>query len=406
MNGVLQNKKILLAVTGSIAAYKSALLARMLQRHGAEVRIVMTPSAASFVTPLTFSTLTDHPVSVHMMEGDQWNNHVELGLWADLLLIAPLTANTMAKMASGLADNMVGAVYLSAKCPVFVAPAMDLDMWKHPSTQRNLTQLQSDGVTYIPVEHGLLASGLSGDGRMAEPQHIVDFLIRHFSEAQALIGKKILLTAGPTREPIDPVRFLSNHSTGTMGIALAHALLQKGAEVHLVLGPVCDRTAIAPQINTYPVSTAQEMFEQATSLFPAMDAAIMAAAVADYTPARYSDAKIKKAGDDLQLPLQRTKDIAAALGKAKKKGQYLVGFALETEEEEKNARTKLHKKNMDLIVLNSLREEGAGFGTSTNKVTLLYPDGKRRDLPLKSKREIAVDIVDALLALTDWGTAE
>ncbi len=402
MPGVLQNKNIVLAVTGSIAAYKAAFLARLLLKNGARVRVIMTPAATRFVSALSFSTLTGYPVYTQLMADDgQWHNHVELGLWADLLLIAPLTANTMAKLANGQADSVVGAVYLSAKCPVFIAPAMDLDMWKHPATQRNLNQLEMDGVSYIPVEYGALASGLTGEGRMAEPEAIFRYVVDHFIQENTLQGKKILLTAGPTREALDPVRFLSNHSTGTMGIEIAKALARKGAEVHLVLGPVGEKNGLEG-IKVYPVISAQDMYGICVELFPSMDAAIMAAAVADYTPKNYSEAKIKKQGDDLNIPLRRTKDIAAALGQIKKEGQYLIGFALETDDEKANARKKLHKKNLDLIVLNSLRDEGAGFGTQTNKVTLVYPDDTMVSLPLKPKAQLAEDITRTLIELANW----
>jgi len=359
MDGVLKNKKILLAVTGSIAAYKSAVLARLLQKKGAAVRVIMTPSATRFISPLTFSTLTAHPVFTDMMQEGQWNSHVELGLWADIMLIAPLTANTLSKISSGQADNMVGATYLSAKCPVFVAPAMDLDMWKHPATQRNLARIQADGVGYIPVEFGLLASGLTGDGRMAEPEHIVSRIEQFFAQHRRLSGKKILITAGPTREALDPIRFISNHSTGTMGIALANTLTQQGAEVHLVLGPTAKKD-IDPDIKLYRVESAEDMYDTCMQLFEDVDVAIMAAAVADYTPARYSETKIKKSSDDLSIPLRRTKDIALELGQRKKPGQYLIGFALETNDEIQNIRGKnsgalgAHKDQ----ILATLRAEG------------------------------------------------
>ncbi len=401
MTGSLQDKKIILGVTGSIAAYKSALLARLLVKSGAEVKVVMTPSAGAFITPLTFSTLTSNAVYTDLMRGDQWNSHVELGLWADLMIVAPATANSIAKMATGHVDNMLLAVYLSARCPVFIAPAMDLDMWKHPSTKRNMKLIQSDGVYYVPVEEGLLASGLTGKGRMAEPEHILHQIVNHFIQRKSLIGRKVLITAGPTREALDPVRFMTNPSTGTMGIALAECLAKRGAEVHLILGPVGE-VSLSSDIAVYPVVSAEEMYHRSRSLFPQMNAGIMAAAVADFTPKKYSEHKIKKQGDELVLTLKRTKDIALDLGKMKKKDQYLVGFALETDDGKKAARQKLDKKNLDFIVLNSLSEPGAGFGRSTNKVLLMMRDGSTKDIPLKSKAKVAEDIVEQLCEVAGW----
>lgn len=385
--------KVILGISGSIAAYKAAHLTRLLIKKGAEVQVLMTESAGDFITPLTLSTLSKRPVISDVHSDSGWNNHVELGLWADALVVAPATANTLAKLANGLCDNILSAVYLSARCPVFVAPAMDVDMWHHPATQANLQRLQSYGVHVIPVEHGELASGLVGDGRMAEPENIVAFLDAHFSAPKgALTGKKALVTAGPTFEPLDPVRFLGNHSTGKMGIAIAEELLQQGAEVTLVLGP----TDIKPErsgINVITVMTAQDMFEACSKLFPATDITVLAAAVADYRPKVFSNTKIKKKDDDLSLELAKTVDIAASLGKQKTAAQLLIGFALETNDEEKNALLKLEKKNLDFIVLNSMQDKGAGFGHDTNKITILRRNGEQLDFPLKSKKAVAEDIV-------------
>lgn len=390
----LKGKKILLGVTGSIAAYKTALLTRLLIKEGASVKIIMTPSACGFITPLTMSTLSKHPVHTDVSDGETWDNHVELGLWADFMVIAPCTATTLSKLASGHADNMLVASYLSAKCPVYIAPAMDLDMWKHGSTLRNIDLLQSYGNKIIPVGDGELASGLVGKGRMAEPEDIVDYLIAE-SYPKDLIGKTFLVTAGPTREPLDPVRFISNHSTGKMGIAIAEEAAHRGATVHLVLGPT--NQSVNPGINVYNVMSAQEMYDQCMTLFPSVDAAVMTAAVADYTPATQSDTKIKKKPGDMYIDLKRTPDIAGSLGKIKG-DKILIGFALETNNEEANAQKKLHKKNLDFVVLNSLQDKGAGFGHDTNKVTFIYED-KQKDFDLKSKKSVAIDIVDDIFAL-------
>ncbi len=389
--------KVILGVSGSIAAYKAAHLTRLLIKKGAEVQVLMTASAADFITPLTLSTLSKRSVIADVHSDSGWNNHVELGLWADAFLIAPATANTLAKLANGLCDNILSAVYLSARCPVFVAPAMDVDMWQHPATQANMARLREHGVHVIPVEHGELASGLVGDGRMAAPENILAFLEQHLSRAPkgALQGKKALITAGPTFEPLDPVRFLGNHSTGKMGIALAEALHQQGAEVTLVLGP----TDIRPEssgIKFVPVNTAQEMHDACMAVFPETDIAVMAAAVADYRPKIFSDTKIKKKDGDLSLELAKTVDIAAALGKLKAAHQFLVGFALETNNEAENALSKLEKKNLDFIVLNSMQDKGAGFGHDTNKITILRRDGSQTAFQLKSKSAVAQDIVEEI----------
>ena len=360
----------------------------------------MTESATAFITPLTLATLSKHEVLSEVSSESAWNNHVELGLWADALVIAPATANTLAKLANGLCDNILSAVYLSARCPVFVAPAMDLDMWKHPATCDNLERLQKHGVHLIPVGFGELASGLVGDGRMAEPEAIVEFLEKHFQRPSALLGKKALITAGPTFEPLDPVRFIGNHSTGKMGIALAESLARQGAEVTLVLGPT-ELLPENPAIQVLQVQSAQEMYEACTGIFPKADISILAAAVADYRPKVFSKNKIKKKDAEFQLELTKTVDIAAALGREKREGQLLIGFALETANEESNALAKLEKKNLDFIVLNSLRDAGAGFGHDTNKITILRRDGSKTEFDLKSKIDVAEDIVAEIVRLAN-----
>jgi phosphopantothenoylcysteine decarboxylase/phosphopantothenate--cysteine ligase len=392
----MQGKKIILGISGSIAAYKAAFLTRLLVKAGAEVRVLMTPAAAQFITPLTLSTLSKHPVLSDVQSEAGWNNHVELGLWADALLIAPATANTLAKLANGICDNILSAVYLSARCPVYLAPAMDVDMWHHPATQENIRRLQSFGNTIIPVGHGELASGLVGEGRMEEPENIAAFLNDQFRQQQDLQGKKVLITAGPTYEAIDPVRFIGNRSSGKMGVAIAEEAARRGAAVTLILGPSAQEVRHA-SIRTLRVESAQEMYELAMSGFPETDLAILAAAVADYRPEKAEDQKIKKKSDQLSLHLVRTPDIAAALGKVKRSGQYLIGFALETNDEEANARAKLEKKNFDLIVLNSLRDSGAGFQHDTNKISILGRDNKKRQFELKTKTAVAKDIIDAAL---------
>lgn len=391
----MENKKILLAISGSIAAYKAAFLTRLLIKAGAEVKVIMTPAATDFISPLTLSTLSKHPVysSVHAAEG--WNNHVELGLWADAMIVAPATANTLAKMANGICDNMLIAAYLSAKCPVFFAPAMDLDMWEHFSTKANIQKLINGGNHLIPVGHGELASGLVGNGRMAEPEDIVQLLNDHFAKKQDLLGKKAIVTAGPTYEALDPVRFIGNRSSGKMGIAIAEELAGRGATVQLILGP-STLSAKHPNINTINVESAQDMFEAAVHHFPESDVAILAAAVADYRPATVADKKIKKKAGDMSILLERTQDIAAYLGQHKTEKQLTIGFALETNNEKTNAIGKIHKKNFDFIVLNSLRDAGAGFRHDTNKVTIIHRDETAREFPLKSKTAVAVDIVDEL----------
>ena len=392
----MKNKHIIVGITGSIAAYKAAILVRALVREGAEVRVVMTPLAKEFITPLTMATLSKHSILVDFFdpENGAWNSHVSLGEWADAYLIAPATANTLAKMAHGVADNLLLTTYLSAKCPVAAAPAMDLDMYAHPATQQNLAALRACGVRIIEPEAGELASGLVGKGRMAEPEAIVEALRNLLAPKGFWTGKRVLVTAGATVEPIDPVRYISNHSTGKMGYAIAEELADRGAEVVLVKGRVSVETR-HPNVRPIEALTAAEMYRACTEEFPSCDAAVMAAAVADYTPPTVSDKKIKKKGDVLSLELAKTQDIAASLG-AKKEGRLLVGFALETDNELANAEEKLRRKNLDIIVLNSTQTPGATFGHDTNRITLLTAAGERTDYPLKSKREVAVDIVDAM----------
>ncbi len=394
---MLKGKKIVLGVTGSIAAYKAAILVRLLVKAGAEVQVVISPAAKEFIAPLTLSTLSKKPVLSDFVknEAGEWNNHVALGLWADALLIAPASANTIAKMAAGLCDNLLLAVYLSARCPVFVAPAMDLDMLQHPATKNNLKQLQQFGNRVIDPEHGELASGLVGTGRMAEPEGIVQHLKLFFDRNKRLAGKKALVTAGPTHEALDPVRFIGNNSSGKMGFALAEALANEGASVTLVSGPT-QLCTDHPLITTVRVTSAAEMYEASRSIFPQTDITVLSAAVADYRPKTVAKQKIKKTDSELTLSLAKTTDIAAELGKQKKDGQFIVGFALETEEEEKNARKKMTGKNFDMIILNSLNDEGAGFGYDTNRVTLITKGGEVTRSALKSKMEVAVDIVHAI----------
>ncbi|MEO1515254.1 MAG: bifunctional phosphopantothenoylcysteine decarboxylase/phosphopantothenate--cysteine ligase CoaBC [Bacteroidota bacterium] len=394
----LKGKKILLGITGSIAAYKSAFLTRLLIKAGADVQVLMTEAATAFITPLTLSTLSKRAVYTNVSSGESWNNHVEMGLWADAMLVAPATATTLGKLANAIADNIVVATYLSARCPVFFAPAMDLDMWQHPATLANVQRLQSYGNRLIPVGVGELASGLSGAGRMAEPESIVQMLSDFFAAERPLRGKKVLITAGPTYEKIDPVRFIGNHSSGKMGVALAEVAAHAGAEVHLILGP----SRLSPEhanIHLQRVESAQQMYEAAEAQFSDADVGILAAAVADYRPATVADAKIKKKGESLQIDLVKTTDIAASLGKVKKEGQLLIGFALETNNELENARGKLERKNFDFIVLNSLQDKGAGFNHDTNKITIVYPGNKMHNFELKPKTAVAQDIVNEIVAL-------
>lgn len=395
----LQGKKIILGICGSIAAYKSAMLCRLLVKNGAEVRVVMTPSAEGFITSLTMSTLSRHGVYNAIHDGHSWSGHVELGLWADLMLVAPASANTIAHMANGMCDSMLDAVYLSAKCPVFFAPAMDLDMWRHPSTESNIRKLSSFGNRLIPVEHGFLASGLTGDGRMAEPEHIYDHIVSYFRRSQDLEGKKVLITAGPTHEKIDPVRFIGNSSSGKMGISIVKECLGRGASVDLVLGPVSEVVPQHPSLSVHHVTSAGEMYQACRQYFGSADIAIMAAAVADYKPGKTEQQKIKKAEGVLELELVKTVDIAATLGKEKKPHQLTIGFALETENELEYAMAKRAKKNFDLIVLNSTRDKGATFGTDTNKVTIIGEQGVVKETELLSKDDIARIIVDETIKL-------
>lgn len=391
---MLRGRRIVLGVTGSIAAYKAAFLTRLLVKAGAEVKVIMTPAAREFISPLTLATLSRNPVLSDFTSGPDgtWNNHVDLGLWGDLLLIAPASANTVAKMAGGICDNLLMATYLSARCPVMVAPAMDLDMLQHPSTQANLIRLRDYGNLILEPGFGELASGLTGKGRLAEPEEILQRLTNHFSGGR-LKGVQALVTAGPTHEAVDPVRFIGNHSTGKMGFAIADALASEGAIVQLVAGPTRVSPPEVPGITVHKVTSADEMYQVCQKIYPASRVAVLAAAVADYRPAAVAAQKIKKGKDGMVLELVRTADIAASLGKTKRNDQYLVGFALETENEESNASQKLETKNFDLIVLNSLNDEGAGFGYDTNRVTLIERNGRVMRYPLKSKQEVARDIV-------------
>lgn len=398
---MLENKKIVLGITGSIAAYKACVLARLLIKKGAEVQVVMTPAAKEFITPLTLATLTQKPVVSEFFDrrDGSWHSHVSLGLWADAMLIAPASASTIGKMANGIADNMLVTTYLSMKAPVFVAPAMDLDMYAHPSTHQNLQRLIGYGNHVIEPGTGFLASSLEGKGRMEEPERIVETLEQYFAKKALLSGKKVLITAGPTYEKIDPVRFIGNYSSGKMGFALAEVCAEQGAEVTLISGPVT-LTTKHPAIRRIDVESAGDMYEAATKCFPKTDLAILCAAVADFTPKETADKKIKRKGNDMLLRLQPTQDIAAALGAVKKKKQVLVGFALETDNELKNAHDKMERKNLDLIVLNSLQDKGAGFRVDTNKVTIIDRHHGFTSYGTKSKREVAADIVEFIIQNT------
>ncbi|MFT4697202.1 MAG: phosphopantothenoylcysteine decarboxylase/phosphopantothenate--cysteine ligase [Flavobacteriaceae bacterium] len=396
---ILSGKRILLGITAGIAAYKSAFLVRLLVKNGADVKVIMTPSSKEFVTPLTLSTLSKNEVYSSFTNEDddnaQWNNHVELALWADLFVIAPATANTLSKMANGVCDNLLLAVYLSAKCPVYYAPAMDLDMYKHPTTLASFSKLNEFENIQIPAASGELASGLIGQGRMAEPSEIVYFIEKNILKDLPLRGKKILITAGPTFEAIDPVRFIGNHSSGKMGYAVAETAASMGAEVVLISGPVSLQIEHS-LIKVIKVTTAHEMYEATHNHFNDCSIAILSAAVADFTPINVANQKIKKKEGSLTMELKKTKDILASLGKIKDK-QFLVGFALETENEIENAKTKLLRKNLDLIVLNSLNDKGAGFKTDTNKVTIITKDNKIVPYPVKRKREVAFDILQHII---------
>jgi phosphopantothenoylcysteine decarboxylase/phosphopantothenate--cysteine ligase len=393
---MLKGKKILLGVTGSIAAYKAIYLVRLFVKAGAEVKVIMTPSAKDFASSLTLSTLSRNPVLIDLFDEQSWSNHVMLGRWADVMIIAPLSCNTLAKMATGQCDNLLLATYLSSTCPVVVAPAMDEDMWNHPATKENIAKLEIVGNKVIPVEKGDLASGLYGDGRMAEPERIVEFITANFFLTRPLANKKAIVTAGPTYEPIDPVRFIGNHSSGKMGMALAEELYLRGADVTLVLGPT-QLDFKKNGIKCIKVKTAEEMYNACNDLFEKTDIAIMAAAVADYTAVDVAKEKIKKKEDHLTVDLKKTKDILKSLGDRKKTGQVLIGFALETTNEKFHALEKMKKKNADMIILNSLNDRGAGFQHDTNKITIFEKTGKELTFETKSKKEVAKDIIDTLI---------
>ncbi|SES27558.1 bifunctional phosphopantothenoylcysteine decarboxylase/phosphopantothenate--cysteine ligase CoaBC [Pedobacter rhizosphaerae] len=396
---MLKDKNILLGVCGSIAAYKSAFLVRLLVKSGANVKVVLTADGANFITPLTLATLSKNPVYTQYFEEETgvWSNHVELGLWADLMIIAPISANTLAKLATGICDNLLTAVYLSAKCPVYVAPAMDLDMWKHETTQHNITKITSYGNTVIAPSSGELASGLYGEGRMAEPEEIVSYLSDALLKGMPFYGKKAMVTAGPTYEAIDPVRFIGNHSSGKMGFAIADALARLGAEVTLIAGPTAQRSK--QNVTRIDVVSASDMFNSCTALFPQTDITVMCAAVADYRPTTVEQQKIKKQEGEFTLVLEKTVDILASLGRNKSAEQILVGFALETNDEENYAKGKLEKKNLDLVVLNSLNDKGAGFKSDTNKITIFNRALEKTIFEVKSKTDVAQDICEAILKI-------
>ena len=394
----LKDKKILLGVSGSIAAYKTAMLVRLLVKEGAKVKVIMTHAATDFVTPLTLSTLSRNEVLYELSDNATWANHVMLGRWADIMLIAPLSCNTLSKMAHGICDNLLMAVYLSATCPVAVAPAMDEDMWKHASTTENRNKINSFGNMLLPVNNGELASGLIGEGRMAEPEEILRWLLDYFHKKNELSGKNVLITAGPTYEHIDPVRFIGNYSSGKMGIALAVEAVNRGANVTLVLGPTFE--PVPNGIDVIRVKSATEMFEQCTARFSKINIAILSAAVADYAPVKVAKEKIKKTEDHFELGLQKTPDILKTLGSQKKAGQFLVGFALETNNEKENALKKLKQKNADIIVLNSLADKGSGFGHNSNKITIFDNNGKELAFELKPIKQVAKDIIDTIISYT------
>lgn len=397
---MLKNKNIILGVCGSIAAYKSAFLVRLLVKAGANVKVILTPDGANFITPLTLATLSKNPVYTQYFEEETgvWSNHVELGLWADLIIIAPISANTLAKLATGICDNLLTAVYLSAKCPVYVAPAMDLDMWKHESTQSNINKITGFGNVIISPQSGELASGLFGEGRMAEPEEILSFLDNSVKKSMPLFGKRVMVTAGPTYEAIDPVRFIGNHSSGKMGFAIADELANLGADITLIAGPSALKSgAILKRVD---VISAEDMFNACSAIFEDNDITVMCAAVADYKPRTIASQKIKKQDSNLVLELEKTVDILASLGKRKKDSQILVGFALETNDEEKYAKSKLEKKNLDLVILNSLNDKGAGFKSDTNKITIFNRTLEKTIFDLKSKTEVAKDICAAILKIT------
>jgi phosphopantothenoylcysteine decarboxylase / phosphopantothenate---cysteine ligase len=393
---MLTGKKILLGITGSIAAYKAILLVRLLVKGGAEVKVIMTPSAKEFVSPLTLSTLSKNPVLYNMAEDNTWSNHVMLGRWADVMLIAPCSANSLAKMAKGICDNLLQAIYLSATCPVVISPAMDEDMWHHPSTKKNIATIQSYSNKVIPAEFGELASGLIGEGRMPEPETIITYLEEEFFRTTELHNKKAIVTAGPTYESLDPVRFIGNYSSGKMGIAIAESLYMRGADVELVLGP----STLTPKykgIKIMHVKTADEMYQAVINSFSTATIAVMSAAVADYKPSTISQQKIKKKENTFILSLEKTCDILKEIGASKTSDQLVIGFALETNDEHRFATDKLKTKNADMIVLNSLNDPGAGFGHDTNKITVFNKDGAVNEFPAKLKNEAAADIVDLII---------
>jgi phosphopantothenoylcysteine decarboxylase/phosphopantothenate--cysteine ligase len=398
---MLKGKKVLLGITASIAAYKMVELVRLFKKAGASVRVIQTETSLNFVAPLTLATLSENPVLTEMVdeEGGEWSNHVELGLWADMMVIAPLTANTMSKMRNGECNNLLLATYLSAKCPVYFAPAMDLDMYRHPSTKSNISKLEEYGNTLIPSGFGELASGLVGEGRMAEPFEIIELIINDLNKNLPLTNKKMLITAGPTHEPIDPVRFISNHSSGKMGIALAIEAANQGAKIDLILGPITLDCRHA-NITVHNIKTAEQMYRQVDVIFNTTDISIFAAAVTDYTPEVVAKNKIKKSEASLSIPLKETTDILAVMGKKKKVNQVVVGFALETENEIANAQKKLNNKNLDMIVLNSLNNQGAGFQHNTNKITIIDKENNITDYELKDKSEVAKDIIHKIIEIS------
>ncbi len=395
---MLKDKKILLGVTASIAAYKSTHIVRLLKKLGASVRVIQTEASLDFVTSLVLSTLSENDVIVDIVdkETNQWNNHVELGLWADYMIIAPVTAKTMSKMVEGNCDNQLIASYLSAKCPVYFAPAMDLDMYKHPSTQNNIKKLQEFGNKLIPVNHGELASGLVGEGRMAEPEEIIEFLLNDINSDKELFGKNCLVTAGPTQENIDPVRFIGNRSSGKMGMAIANELAEKGAEVNLVMGP-SNISSSHYNINQINVNSASQMYDEVEKVFLDSDISVFAAAVSDYKPIKTYSEKIKKSDGNMEIKLEKTKDILLEMSSDKKDHQFVVGFALETENEEENAIKKLQTKNLDMIILNSTKDKGATFGYDTNKISIIEKDLSVTNYDLKEKSEVAKDIVSSII---------
>jgi len=393
---LLEGKKILIGICGGIAAYKVLTIIRLAKRSGAEVKVIMTPTALEFVGKLSAATLSESEVLVDLFNSASgvWTNHVKLGLWADLFIIAPATASSISKMANGQADNLLLTTYLSARCPVMIAPAMDLDMWAHPSTNNNLEVLRKHNVHIIAPTIGSLASGLEGNGRMEEPENIFAQIISHFKKTQDLLGKKVLITLGPTVEPIDPVRFISNHSSGKMGAEIVRCLIERGADVHVVAGPIKTDNLLPKEAKIYKVQTAEQMYQAASSIFEFADITILAAAVADYKPEKTELQKIKKKEEDLEIKLVKTIDIAATLGQIKRSGQMLIGFALETQNEIINAKAKLDRKNLDAIVLNSMNDAGAGFGFDTNKITIIDSQGNEIVFETKSKKEVANDIVE------------